>query len=335
MPFIKKFIQNLTPSKKAKDLLLKEVRLEWKAVVHILEEKIQDYLGFSAQVSSQLVLLGGSNNLGFIEHRIDSIEEVFLTKIAKWDKLERELNFLDWHHLNVSEEQAFSNELIAYGLLNKETEIGFIIMPKLQPVAQVTKEKIYDLWLKSQLGLKFYDDSKAQFIELEGSTRIKDILNNVVCNRDVLSALNYLDDFFDKRALALKGFKEEIEFIRFHVKKSYQYLFNPDGFGFVHGDFKQANMLNTANNAFVLIDFQYYGKGYKEWDLAFFLSKQKKYFEESFSFFSEQFNNEEQVRRLALFYILALLLHPKPDKFKRLYRKNVLFAIDYLKGHLD
>jgi len=320
-------------NKLVQNRLLEETGLSWKELVGKIENSILENEPKYEPITSNAVVLGGSNNLGFIEHSSTAKDVCLLSKVAYSEQLVRERAFLQWHHESIAYTDSFSADLIVCGVLNETKRIEFLTTTRLKTVKKPNDELVWNLYSRSEAGIKFFSDMYKDVPHLIGNSRIKDVLNNVVCNEDKLFVLRYLKQFFEDRRPQFMAFKSEMEQCENEVLGFYN-SFPTDlvsSFGFVHGDFKSANMLETESGQLMLIDLQYYGKGFREWDLAFFLSKKKASFNRVFPFFAEQLSSDDQRKRLAFFYILAMLLHPKPEKFLHIFKHNLEPAINYLK----
>lgn len=283
---------------------------------------------------SDYILLAGSNNYGFFIHNCPSSREQLITKIADQTHIIRECKFLQWHSQNVNLENSFAPKYFASGIVNSATDIGFVTSKRHQPVTSPSNRAVIDLYYRSQNGMAFFEQKQATS-NISPGTVIKDMLIYFVCNTDYKASQDYLNKFLDVRSEKLKINRSEFSWLQSSLLQLYPRVFNKDNsdaIGFIHGDFKPSNMLQDENKRLLLIDFQYYAFGLKEWDLAFYLSKKKLSFNKSIDFI-KAFKEKAEQQRFIFLYVLAVLLHPKPQKFAHQYQQNLKPAIIFLQNN--
>lgn len=312
--------------------LLEKTDMSEPALIAKVEAFIPDTICKST-LRSSFISLGGSNNLGFLIHECGNHKKTFITKVSSSFFLTREKRFLQWHQTKVNPKNSFAVPYISDGLLNSTNSIECLITEKLDSVRKPTNQQIINLYKKSHFGENFFDESHAENDMFEGGSRIRDVLINLVANQDESSSFIFLDTFFRARIDIIPQFEESLLDCLRGLKKIHEKVYfdlEKKDFGFVHGDFKPSNMLKTQNNELCLIDFQYYCIGFREWDLAFYLSKNKQDLSYSYKEFDCLLSDERSKIRFLFLYILASLLHPKASSFEGVYKNRIQKAFSYL-----
>ncbi len=317
-----------------KKRLLIETQEQMRELVNRVEKEIGQENNGLKVVETNYIGLGGSNNLGFFEHKKSTGKSELITKIAYSQDIQREKSFLKWHQSQSLGDMGFAPEMLASGDLSKRNGIDFLTTEKLYSVKNPTEIQVWDLYERSKIGVGFFSEEFKNEPLLEGGSRIRNMLVHLVANQDVNSGKKYLSEFMEERVALLTPFEKSLRESKSALLEFYESMketVESGDLGFVHGDFKTANMLKDSTGRLKLIDFQYYCKGFREWDLAFYLSKKKKRFWHVFPFYADRLESDNERRRLAFFYILAVLLHPKPEKFLPLYKNKIAPALIYLK----
>lgn len=340
---VKKLFSNLVRStaasaKEKKATLLKALAVSESELIKIIETNISNKLCPQEAIKSRYVVLEGSNNHGFLEHKCSNSSTSLITKLASRELIEREQAFLEWHSQSVPSESSFAPEYVASGSINESINIHFMTSQKCTALNRPKNDQVLDLYFRSQNGIEYFSAPASKHKALTGGSVIRDMLNNFVCNSEPDSALSYLKSYLVERAKKLSSHEQAFSVLQTKLLSFYPSIFNRDNcsaIGFVHGDFKASNMLISSQGKLLLIDFQYYSPGIKEWDLAFYLSKNKQPFNKKMPSFFNAFKEANEKQRLTFLYILATLLHPKPDKFEQLFRRNLHPAIQFLEQSLE
>lgn len=310
------------------ELMLKKIGLNKTDLIAKVEAPILAKVCDS--VKSSFTLLGGSNNLGFLLHQCEQSKQTLISKMAYSSLLKREKDFLEWHKNAIAVDNEFAVNLVASGHLNRANEIEWITTEKLERVKKPSAQQVIDLYLKSAAGKGFFKMQELNEAGFEGGSRIRDVLINLVSNTEIQSSQRYLKNFFQQRIDLMPQFEKDL-LVCLTVMQDlhsdiYANITNAE-LGFVHGDFKASNMLQTKEKKLRLIDFQYYCLGFREWDLAFYLSKTQKSFNQLLNEFNSVLSDKPSVQRFVFFYILANLLHPKPERFFKIFSNKINPAI--------
>ena len=281
---------------------------------------------------SKFYLPGGSNNFGFFQHQLSGSSLQLLSKISTPVLLDQEKTFFKWHQDRFRKsEGSFAPKYLTNGCIGNPCELEFVTIEYLESVKKASLNQAWDLFDRAEKGRDFLEVSDQSHIELGGS-RIKDVLSNFVANQDNESAARYISEFFQKRKLSLSGKAgviDEIEKVLL-AQISSEFPLQKDLYGFVHGDFKKANMLQNKQGKLLLIDFQYVCYGLRLWDLAFFLSKEKKRFEDCVLLILDKLESRQEKMVLVLCYVLAVMLHPNQKNFDKSYEAKIKPAIEFL-----
>jgi hypothetical protein len=255
---------------------------------------------------------------------------VWVTKIASEKLMLRERLFLEWHQDTLGSGSTFAPAFIGHGLINR-SDLGFLTMESLRPIKSVNSDQLFKLYSNCAHGQKLFKEGLLQASpDLESGTRIKDILMSLVCDFESESARTYIKQFFTERINTLPEHSDVLATIQTEIEKCYEILKPVDEslLGFVHGDFKVSNMMMDSSHQLKLIDFQYYCRGIRVWDLAFYFSKSKKSFSDTLEPFLNKLSTRSERQYLVFFYIFAVLLHPKQKVFKQ---KKLTHALTVLK----
>ena len=269
-------------------------------------------------------ILGGANNYGFVSYI--SKNASWVVKIAPDKLLRREALFFEYHKKSFNENTGFAPDSMGFSVL-KDTGLAFLVLENMKESKKTSLNRVYDLYSESKCGKELFDMGLLENVpKLNAGTRIKDILIFLVCDFKSNEARNYIDVFFFERMRDMPEYSDEIFHIQSVIKKKYEALRNFDEslVGFVHGDFKESNMMISDNDRLKLIDFQYYCKGIEVWDLAFYLSKSKLSFSNGVELILNKLPTKNEKNFLLFFYVFALLLHSKSSAFKKDKFKPVL-----------
>jgi serine/threonine protein kinase len=307
----------------------KEYGLSTDSVVKIVEESLVKKSKFFIEGQYAYRSLGGSNNYGFVVFTSKNKNSDWITKIATEKLLIREALFFDYHKNDLEKESGFAANTMGYDSL-KNTDLEFLTLEKLEEAKRITSDQIYNLYSKSKSGQALFDNGLLVAApKLEPGTRIKDVLVFLVCDFESENAKDYIDNFFIERIEKLPKYCNQLLHIQFIIQECYEVLKNVDNslIGFVHGDFKNSNIMMDSKKQLKLIDFQYYCRGIRVWDLAFYFSKSKQSFSKGLGPILDKISTENEKKYLVFFYIFAVLLHPKPSIFEKEKCKP---ALEYL-----
>ncbi|WP_172959723.1 phosphotransferase [Thiomicrorhabdus aquaedulcis] len=302
-------------------------------IINTVEISLQE-LGILSD-NSRFEDLGGANNLGFLLHRTELKKLTWVTKFAYSEEIAREDYFLQWHQKNVLTQHAIAPVLKVIGVLG-DSNVRFMTMEALNSPNKISFAEIVELYVKLQsvgeLFIRQHHNANG-FPKMTGGSRIRDLLLTLICQFGTPSSQQYIQVFFDQRKKINPLHSKEIEVIQEKVEKYLVQFGKLDEsmIGLVHGDYKAANMMRDNYGNLKLVDFQYYQVGVRVWDLAFFMSKQKKHFDiiyyelKSLTSFSVEEN-----RLLILCFILAAMLHLTPSTFKYKYKFHISPALNKL-----
>ncbi len=284
-------------------------------------------------VESRFAGLGGVNNLGFLVHRIaPKNKPLLVTKLAYADMVVREEYFFQWHQANIMESQSIAPALKVIGSLG-DSSIEFMTMEALYPPGKVGLIDAVELYRKMQAVSKPFvrqHITGKQFPQMAGGSRIRDLLLSLVCQFGTQSSQQYIKGFFEQRKQSIPQHRREIEVVEKTVRPFLVKFGRPDDsiLGLIHGDYKAANMMRDIDGNLKLVDFQYYQVGVRVWDLAFFMSKQKRDFDDAFFELNSLIDFSGKERQLLLCcYILAVMLHLAPTNFKKKYKHHLSPAL--------
>ena len=316
-----------------KHKLLEASGLSETELYNVIELKIQKELGLDIKLNSEFQVLGGSNNYGFVCHYSDGLEYDLVSKLSGLKLNLNEECFLKWHDQHIKSVDKFAPDFIAGGLVGVDNQFGFITTEKLSMIKNISDTNVFNLWKKLERGEGFFSSGLNSEMSLSGGTRIQDVLLNLVGNTDSEKGKRFLKTFFDERQGYFSGMLDEMKLCYTQLNEAYEWVFSAEKItemGFVHGDFKQSNMMQSLDGNLKLIDFQYCSLGYREWDLAFYLSKVKsrgKLFKlQTLDTFEGSFDKP----RLIFFFIIASLLHSDDKKFNQTYTCKVKPALAFL-----
>jgi hypothetical protein len=279
--------------------------------------------------------LGGANNHGMLLHySITTNHPVAISKVEEHVLAEREYRFLAWQNKHRKGLLA----AIPLGMIQiGNTAYSCFISSVLDKPKTFSYSQAESLFQRigEQPGLLSHlalDGCKENLIfELDGSTRIKSILVNLVSNFKTKDAEDFYKKFLLDRKGILSNYKDFYINLKLVMDDAYCVLNGYDLSnyeGLVHGDFKQQNILNDLNK-YKVIDCQYYTYGIRLWDLAFLYSKDERGFESIKSNIS-QFRSLNERLLLVFFYLLASLINVKKKRIKKVIIKKTSPALEYL-----
>ena len=343
MTKIKRFLQNFYSKlfaqiNESSEDLLNQADMSKSVLIKSVERLIPDSACDTNYIDSNFVSLGGSNNLGFLIHQCKSSNNTYISKIAHSSLLVREKQFLRWHQNTVEVKNAFAVPFVSTGFINQANQVECLITEKLDSVKKPSTQQVIDLYKRSSAGKNYFSDLNVEKTLFAGGSRIRDVLLNLVACKDNKIAAEFLKSFMLERIKLMPQSHEVLLKCLNVLNENYEVIFanvKDEELGFVHGDFKASNMLQTDDNSLRLIDFQYYCLGYREWDIAFYLSKSQQPFNKALNDFNSVFPSKRSLQRFAFFYIIANLLHPKPERFIKLFRNKInpaLLLIQQLKS---
>lgn len=323
----------------AKDLQ-QQTGMSLSAISSLIEDKVNQAVAMRAGsreiCSSKFIKPGGSNNLGFFIHELDGSEQKLLSKIACSKLLRQEENFLKWHQETYkSGLQGFAPNYTASGQLDAVSELDFVTIDFLKPVRTVAIDAIWGLFVRAESGHHFFTTSSfSDTSSTEGGSRIRNVLKHFVQEQDGNAAKTYVSTFFQERKAVLTDQVDRLNQIERVVLNQFESVLPLDSnlYGFVHGDFKKANMLFDQCDRLLLIDFQYVCYGLRLWDLAFFLSKEKKGFKGSVDFVFEKLESRQEKALLLICYVMAALLHPNEKNFEKTDLFKIKPALNLIKN---
>ena len=258
---------------------------------------------------------------------------LWVGKIASKDLLSREMLFIKWHQETINSQDAFAPQYLTSGRIPK-TSIEFLVTEKLIPVKRITFDSTFNLYKNAAKANEFI---KTQFetnesMSLKAGSRIRDFILNLVIQFKTSESKKFINTFFAERKRLLPQFIGDLSFLEDNIDRIYEKLNSEDPalWGFVHGDFKKTNMMKDSDGNLKLIDFQYNCYGVRVWDLAFYLSKDKRGFESSVIIVLNLLSNQNERDFLLFYYVLALLLHPNIKRFKSTFNSKVRPALNLL-----
>ncbi len=335
-------IQRLNQNNKRLEAALAGVQqksnLSLEVIIQQVEATILSKINEPVNLTTEYKYLGGANNFGFLCHELSLspknskvIHNRYVTKFALTTVLKRERFFLQWHQNQIKPKKQFAPAWITGGDLEAST-LSFMVMECLMPIKAPSFQQVSELFHRCQQGRKIFQLSDSVPV-LEPGSRIRDVLVNVVCQFDSPNATQFLKTYFLERKQNLPGFQEKIVWIQAALNTLRQEIggITHEVLGFVHGDFKASNMMGSSDGDLKLIDFQYWCYGIRIWDIAFFLSKQKKRFEKTGLVFIALLELSSKEKNLLIFsYIIAILLHPKLKQFNWQFKHQIVPALTML-----
>jgi hypothetical protein len=288
----------------------------------------------SERVYSKFRDLGGVNNHGMLMHySIENNRAVAISKVE--DKLlaERECRFLTW-------QQKYRRGILSaepIGIVETENKnySCFIssILEHQENFSYLRAEELFNTMgenpeLLSYLSLSGFKKDLAN--EIDGSTKIKSILVNLVSQFNTANAENFYKEFLSVREILFLYDKLAYEKLKNLMHCIYDILKERDlqsYEGLVHGDFKPQNILKE-DEVYKVIDCQYYTYGIRLWDLAFLYSKNKNGFSDIKNRIDTLQSRDEKLL-LVFFYLLASLINVKKKGLNKITSNQISPAVAY------
>ncbi len=308
------------------------------SVLPSLRSQIQQVSPEVEAMTSVYCMLGGANNAGFVWHYggLNGRQE-WLTKLAPPVLLDRERFFLERVCQQASGAELVPR-LISHGTL-ADTSLAQLTTERLSP-GKVTLGDALRLYQKmGELGNSVFGQPGAgagtDYPPLNDGTPIRDMMVHWVKQPQSESSRTFLRGFFDQLKQRCPENIASIDEVQAKLLAFLQSAppLDASAFGLIHGDFKPANILFDAQGQPKLIDCQYFEYGLRQWDLAFFLSKQKKPLGHFMESVAQTLNWSEQERMwLAICYVLAVCLRLNKSNFDKQWKRYLFPALKCLKN---
>ena len=318
---LKAFLRSHHKRKQLKVAIGKDILSVQRTIEHGLNRK----LNIQSDIKSSYFDPGGLNNLGMFMHKLGPSEKPFaISKLQNSVVAGREYRFQRW------QENHMDNRLAAR---------PYLLVPCNDSYSSVTSEFLYhaenfsDIEVKSifeQLNVSHVKlkelslDRRVESLifELEENTKIKSVLLNLVSQLDMKNAGSFVKKYLKEREALLiscNGLYKKLEnLVSLYFSKISQENIS-FMYGLVHGDFKQENIMTDEEGNLKLIDLQYFTYGIRIWDLAFYYSKEKRFFTELYPKLLKIFSWTKIERETFIFfYILASLLHLKRKNLRKI-----------------
>ena len=290
-------------------------------------------------LESKVAFYGGFNNFFFVEHYNKKVLRL-VSKIANNNLLQRENAFLSWQ-----DEMAVIPSITPkwFGFKNiKNSQLSCLTMEALLPPKEITPQTLLDLYKNigdQTLLLPDFKEAiktkKGFIFQLDGSSKIIDLLNNFVVKIHEPSAYVFVESYLNDRRYLFKGNKtvfDEIKRTVNDVELISQTIDLELYYGLIHGDFKKGNLLKDSSKNLKMIDLQYYQYGARLWDLAFYCSKIKKDFSViKASYLSALDLSAVEIKLFILFYIVSNLLHTNKKNIKKTILTRLIPALEYIR----
>jgi len=309
----------------------------WNLVSKV-ESDIKQVQTVSQEISTKYVHMGGANNLGMLLHYSSQSQTPFYTtKLESCHLANRELAFLQWQKNSLDKSETIAPMLICcYPVAG--SKICALTMEYLSQPKEYKPKAIIELYqrmgqLTTKLSrIKGVEDRDGLFqFELEAKTKITRTINYIVTKMHLPEAYEQAQFFMKKRQNAFVSRPVEfVQIMQFILNSSFlvkDFDFEKH-YGLLHGDFKKANILMDSSGQLRVIDLQYYNYGARLWDLAFFCSKEKSWYGETYNKFIRPLELDESESRIfTMLYTLAILLHVKKSNVKKKLYMHVMPAI--------
>jgi hypothetical protein len=284
------------------------------------------------QVYTKFRDLGGVNNLGMLIHySIIHNRAVAISKIEENSLAEREYRFLVWQERY--RKCALSAVPIGVAKIQNYTCFISSVLAQPQSFSYSLAERLFqtmgqDSELLSHLALNGSKEGLSD--EIDGSTKIKSILVNIVSQFNTEKSGIFYKTFLLERELLF--FTNPVMFSKLTSVMSdlYDYLVTRDlkpYEGLVHGDFKPQNILQDGE-VYKAIDCQYYTYGIRLWDLAFLYSKDEGGFDKV-KFRIDTLKKIDEKLFVLFFYLLASLINVKKKRARTTINNKLIPALNY------
>jgi hypothetical protein len=302
------------------------------SLIKSCEDVIFDNTG--ERVYSKFRDLGGINNHGMLMHySIENNRAVAISKVEDNLLAERECRFLTWQ--KKYRRGVLSAEPIGIVKIDNESYTCFIssVLEHQTSFSYFRAEELFKLMgetpeLLSYLSLSGFKKDLAN--EIDGSTKIKSILVNLISRFNTENAENFYKEFLSVREVKFSSDKLAYEKLQDLMHNIYDILKKRDlqsYEGLVHGDFKPQNILKE-DEVYKVIDCQYYTYGIRLWDLAFLYSKNKNGFSDIKNRIDTLPSLDEKLL-VVFFYILASIINVKEKRSKKITRNQLSPAVAY------
>lgn len=288
-------------------------------------------------LTSELVFLGGFNNLFFIEHR-EKNQIKYISKIGVNHLLERENIFFEWQQ--VVESSAITPKKIDFRQINNSllsclTMSYMTVCKEIKPTSLLVLYKLLGQQSMFLSTLKNAEKNKFGYqFERFGDTKILMLLNEFVTQLHLPSSFQYIKSYLFERKNLFSDYPDVlIQINRLVCQVDHHRQINDVTlyYGLIHGDFKKGNFVQDDRGDLKVIDLQYYQYGARLWDLAFFCSKEKMDFTQIKEKIVLPLNISNFEKELfSLFYIVALLLHAKKNSIGSLTVQKILPALNLI-----
>jgi hypothetical protein len=284
------------------------------------------------QVYTKFRDLGGVNNLGMLIHySIIHNRAVAISKIEENSLAEREYRFLVWQERY--RKCALSAVPIGVAKIQDYTCFISSVLAQPQSFSYSLAERLFqtmgqDSELLSHLALNGSKEGLSD--EIDGSTKIKSILVNIVSQFNTENSGIFYKTFLLERESLF--FTNPVMFSKLTSVMSdlYDYLVTRDlksYEGLVHGDFKPQNILQDGE-VYKAIDCQYYTYGIRLWDLAFLYSKDEGGFDKV-KFRIDTLKKIDEKLFVLFFYLLASLINVKKKRARTTINNKLIPALNY------
>jgi thiamine kinase-like enzyme len=303
---------------------------ELMPLIKSCENIISDSIG--EHVYTKFRDLGGVNNLGMLMHySIESHRAIAISKIEECLLAEREYRFLTWQ----KNYRRGVLSAVPIGIAKTQSYTCFIssVLEQPETFSYFQAEHLFEVMGEDSQFLSYLalDGNKENLAnEIDGSTKIKSVLVNIVSQFNTNKADAFYKQFILERNslfssdqelyLKFKNVMHDIyDLLKTRDLKSFE--------GLVHGDFKPQNIL-TDNDGYKVIDCQYYTYGIRLWDLAFLYSKDVNGFSRIINHIDAHDLRDEKLL-LVFFYLIASLMSVKQKRAKKIIEMKIIPAVEY------
>jgi len=321
---MKRKLKNFLRTAKKRRRLKASVGTDMLSFQETIEQALIKKLGIRGAVRSDYHDLGGLNNLGMFVHRFEAKGEPFaITKVQSSASADREYRFQKWQERYVDNQLAAS----AFAMAPLQDEnYSWISSEILSQATTLSDGGVWHLFSRLDVSSEKLAElspdrcAKSLICQLEGDTKIKAVLRNLVSQLETASAKMFAMQFLKEReymlSMGLYGQTSNL-FLRFFERVKEQDISSLNGL--VHGDFKPQNIMVDSADNFKVVDLQYYTYGVRIWDLAFYYSKDDRGFAEIYPKLMQNFSWTDTERGVfAFFYYVASALHLKAKKVPKI-----------------
>lgn len=312
-----------------------------KHIISLVEKSLAKSIQTPIPLITGFIDLGGINNDGMLVH-LSAItgKPLYVSKLARHKLIDREHDFLLWHKEYVSEMEAVSPSFVTMKEVD-QSGINYLVTdylhrPRLYDIADILSlyQKMSNLSSRVHLINNACEGDGIPVFKIADDTKIKSVISHIVTKLHTSEAFVFALDYLKQREKVFISNRAEYEKLVEAVEGLFSLANDIDfskHYGLVHGDFKKQNILCDLNERLKLIDLQYYNYGASLWDLAFYISKEKFSFNDSYNMLVEQNPLDHTEIRIFLFlYIIAVLLHVKSSNIDKILTKKILPALEIL-----